>query len=323
MTLKELLDRCDFKDIAPHIKRIDDVLNLVKFKEAFDTLRHLTPKKREWDNTLDEETNRKYEIIEIEPEYYENEDVAVPRVTRMDMAAWEEELACEIIVSDKLSLSDEEIAAVCLYELTYWGNMDTEKGRRKYIGQIEESILNPNPYMVAWGRLYGKMSSNYGRIRESWWIFFDRLPRNRAKRMRDHRQKKRMAVLDRLIKVEDEIRDLTFNSQSFSREELAYLFDTKRIGSNEFCSRSYNINKRIDYLVDLFENYIPKESFVTDTDFVLMFRTSSENPLSEKELDAIHVFFKNYFPATATVRFGYGVDEELGEEVGLHFVGSH
>ena len=316
MTLKELLDRCDFKDIVPHITANYGEWRLPHFKEAFDTLRHLTPKKPEftddWDETI--------KIVSRD---------CIIRWRYGEFWWWEEELACEIIVSEELSLSDEEIAAVCLHGLTFFWDIRWREWRE------EDDI--PNPYAEAVHKLSRKAIDNYTSKEVKRWVgkrcrFRGRLskmrfdePRkqNRAKRMRDHRQEKRISVLERMAKVENEIRGLMFYSQSFSREDLSYLFDTKKISYNTHRSRSYNINKRIDYLVDLFENYIPKEGFANHTDFVLMFRTSSENPLSEKELDAIHAFFNNYFPATATVRFGYGVDEGLGAEVGLQFVWSY
>jgi len=46
MTLKELLARCDFKEIAPEIKKHypEQATRMTHFKEAFDTLRQLEPK---------------------------------------------------------------------------------------------------------------------------------------------------------------------------------------------------------------------------------------------------------------------------------------
>lgn len=145
MTLKELLDRCDFKDIAPPLKMyerespfLDRELNLTEFKKTFDVLRHLTPKKR---NIDDEELDITFEwngceknvfnTIRIFGSWYcKKRKFTYPVIGgrgHLSFGLWAEELMSEIVVSNELSFSDEEIAAVCLYELTYSGNWEERK----------------------------------------------------------------------------------------------------------------------------------------------------------------------------------------------------
>ena len=146
--------------------------------------------------------------------------------------------------------------------------------------------------------------------------------KNRPKRMRDHRQEQRIKELERKARIEKSIRSLIANSNSFTRGELLYLFNTKQIFEDTYQSHSNNLDQRIDYLIDLLSNY-KTEKFSNYTHFFLMFRTSSVHPLVQKELDMIHDFFKQYLPASASVRYGYGNDESLDTEVSLFFLCSY
>ncbi|MCL2074112.1 MAG: hypothetical protein FWH18_09330 [Marinilabiliaceae bacterium] len=355
MTLKELLDRCDFKDIAPHFKHfyLEEATVMHRFKEAFDVLRHLEP-----------ELNPdypSYQDIKLTRYYYaENENIDGDRDYYIRVTCggdyWVSDLAKEIVIADDLSLTDAEIAAHCLWEITSYGNPynvdEYEKSTRRLLGETDTS----NPYTVAAEKLDNKLRSNYlskqykeavaGTIsvtseewlqrrkemgEKRWRNYHDakylpediepRTCRNRIKRMRDHRMEKRIKKLERMSKVEDAIRRLIANTNSFTREELKYLFDTALITENRYQSRAYDINQRIDYLIELFENYVSRD-FSELTHFLLMFRTSSEYPLTQEETDIMQNFFIEILPKTANVRFGYGIDENLGTEVSLLLLGS-
>jgi len=141
------------------------------------------------------------------------------------------------------------------------------------------------------------------------------------RRKRNRRIEKRITKLERMAKVENVIRRLTAKTTSFAKEEMKYLFDTALI--TEYTYRSFSNNndiQRIDYFIDLFINYSSAD-LSEFTHFLLMFRTSSENTLSQAETDIIQNFFIKYLPQTANVRFGYGIDENLGTEVSMLLLG--
>ena len=356
MTLKELLNRCDFKDIAPHFKRFypEQATVMYRFKEAFDVLRHLEPKLNP--------DYPSYQAIKLTRCYNDdnekiddNGDYYIHATCGGDF--WVSDLAKEIVVADDLSLTDAEIAAHCLWEMTFFGNPynvdEHEKKRSRLLGETDTS----NPYTVAAEKLDNKLRSNYlpkqykeaveGTISitsEEWlkqkkemgekrWKNYRSakyLPkdiepqtcRNRPKRMRDHRMEKRIKKLERMAKVEDAIRRLTANTKSFKREELKYIFDTAQITENRYQSRVYDINQRTDYLIELFENYV-LEDFSKFTHFLLMFRTSSEYPLTQEETEVLQKFFIEFLPTNVNIRFGYGNDENLDTEIYLMLLGNY
>jgi len=329
MTLKELLKSCDFKDVAPFITKHDPkaVGSMSHFKEAFDILRHLTPEA----NSENED-----KVIRMSKEYddvFQNHYIRASCTCGVD--SWESNLAKEIVVEDGLTLTDNEIAAHCLWELTFFGfDLSTDDGWAKSWDRIEGKIDRSNPYAVAAEKLDNKLWENYlpKRFKEyrgetslpaEAWEQIERrqMRKNRAKRKRDHRQEQRVKALERKAKIEDAIRRLIADTLSFSRTELTYLFDTELINEGRYHSRAYNVAQRMDYLIDLFS--YESEDFSKYTRFLLMFRTSSDYPLVQSELEKIQNFFNQYLPASANIRYGYGTDEKLGTEVSLLLVGTY
>ena len=260
MTLKEILDSCDFKDIAPIIveKGAEWAKSLHVLKQIYDGCRYI-----DTDAIYENQT----EAISI-CKCFDDELQEYYITTSCDDLFGK--LTSEIVVKEGFLLTNEEIAAYWLWEFIYHDLIIDFDGYYfdKEIGITDSSNLN------------------------------------------------------RMAKVEHSICRLTVNSKSFKRDELKYLFDTKWIFYDTYQSRSYDISKRIDYLIDLFENYETFD-FSQFTHFLLMFRTSSEYPLNEAETEALQNFFKEYFPKSANLKFGYGIEENLGTEISLMFLGSY
>ena len=312
MTLKELLDRCDFKDIAQALVKLCKIPagELAPFKQAFSIMRHLEPDPT---NRLELKLVRDYNGVSI---------------TRwFETMEWKYELASEIVVEDGLTLTDAEIAAHCLWELTYngfdqstpekWeeaimsivGGRDGLKQLGKVLGKeidtdtdAEAEIVNSNPYAVAAEKLESELLDKNVDEDDEAWI--------------------EVKKLARMARVEDDIRSLTSDTNSFKREELDYLFKTNLITFAHLCSYAYNPSQRIDYLIDLLSNY-DMPDYSCSTDFLLMFRTSSAYPLVQSEIDMLQNFFGKYLPASANKRYGYGNDENLETEVSLFLLGSY
>ena len=105
MTLKELLDSCDFKDVAQaFVKSYPETAeSLAPFKEAFDILRQLEPEANP--------VNR--EELRLVGRYDEFSQTCYISITRWyETMEWKYELASEIVVEDGLTFTDAEIAGV-------------------------------------------------------------------------------------------------------------------------------------------------------------------------------------------------------------------
>ena len=335
MTLKELFNRCDFKDIAPVIKEhhySDKAINMSHFKEAFDVLRHLEPKLNP-----DYPSYQKVTITTARNANWEKKEKKNNDYIRAMCGGdyWESDLAKEVVVSGEITLTDNEVAAHCLWEMTFYGNPYNREESEEVSLRISGETDTSNPYTVAADKLEDKLHKKYLPRRYKYATnyanhqeflkgkngkptqYFKYIPdelmwveprKNRAKRMRDHRLEQRIKKLERMAKIEYAIRRLTANTKSFARKEVEYLFKTNLIREGRFHSFAYNPDQRIDYLIDLLSNYV-SEDFSNYTHFILMFRTSSVYPLDQRELDMIQVFFSKYLPASANIRYGYGNDE--------------
>jgi hypothetical protein len=322
MTYKEILERCNFKDIAPYITKYypKEAWALTHFKEVFDIFRHLEP-----------DTNTENNTIEIVKCYDEFNKVKYLR-TSGGGDFWTKNLAKEVVFEEELSLSDCEIVAHCLWEFFIFFFPYNYEEWDRAVMRIEGIIDTSNPYTVAADKLRRKQTDNYlpkkykGEEYLPEEIFmkslFSPTPKNRLKRMRDHRQDKRIKVLERKAKVENAIRTLIKDTDSFTRDDVKYLFNTKLISQRTLRSRSYNLHNRIDYLINSFSNFV-SDNFFEYTHFILMFRTSAIYLLNHNEKDMIENFFIQRLPAIAHIRFGYGTNEHLDTEVSLFFLCSY
>ena len=260
MTLKELLNSCDFKEIAPFIVKNypEHEYMLTDYKMAFDILRNMKP-----------EINPDHNIKEIKIEWGYDGSKKYISVYSCEGDYWQSSLAKEIMVSDELTLSDHEIAAHCLWSLTFYGFCESDCDELfNSLGDLEK-----------------------------------RFP-------------------SREIKIEKAIQTLTSNTESFTREDLLYLFNTNRIWEGKYQSYSFNAQQRINYLIDLLSNY-EYGDFSKYTHFFLMIRYSSNYPLMVSEIERLSVFFEKFLPETAEIKIGRGKDETLGTEMGLFLLGSY
>lgn len=225
MTLKELLDKVDFDNLAPFIEKAEGkhLDSIYGYREAFDILRYMKPSE-----------NFKGEArVEWSGEEYGDEQWI--GVFHLDGDYWEDALAKEIVIGDNVDLPIEEIAAKCLWEITFYGFTPEHEGfedilgrklRNKYdlmLDRLEESEWRhqiPRKYRV---RRNGQrlISGDWGM--KDW--FGKRM--NRPKRMREHRQEKREKYLKSMSRRENNILDLTAEGSSFTRADLDFVLTVK------------------------------------------------------------------------------------------------
>jgi len=111
MTLKDLLNFCDFEAIAPHIREIDPKQGemLAFYKEAYDQLLHMTSEPA--DNDIEVSAVR------------DDESGGAPHIHARNCEGdfWSRCLSKKIIIEEGVSVSDEFLAATILWHLTFWG----------------------------------------------------------------------------------------------------------------------------------------------------------------------------------------------------------
>lgn len=225
MTLKELLNKVDFDSLVPFIEKSEGrhLDSIYAYREAYDILRYMKPSE-----------NFKGEArVEWSGEEYGDEQWI--GVFHLDGDYWEDALAKEIVIGENVDLPIEEIAAKCLWEITFYGFTPEHEGfedllgrklRNKYdlmLDRLEESEWRhqiPRKYRV---RRSGQrlISGDWGM--KDW--FGKRM--NRPKRMREHRQEKREKFLKSMSRRENNILDLTAEGSSFTRADLDFVLSVK------------------------------------------------------------------------------------------------
>lgn len=221
MTLKELLDNVDFDSLVPFIEKTEGkhLDSIYAYREAYDILRYMKPAE-----------NFKGEArVEWNGEEYGDEQWI--GVFHLDGDYWEDALAKEIVIGENVNLSIEEIAAKCLWELTFFGFTPEHEGwerlrgrqlRNKYDVMLDR--LEESEWRHQTPRKYRSKCDGIRFIDAKWSmrdLYRNRM--NRLKRMREHRQEKRRKYLESMSRRENNILDLTVTGSSFVREDLDFI----------------------------------------------------------------------------------------------------
>lgn len=322
MKLRELLERTPFDAIAPHIVRIfpEQTSQLPHYKEAYDILRH----------TIPSQTNEQIIVrwCRVDEKYGDEPYISVGNC---EGDLWATNLGKEMVVAEDVKLSNEELAAHILWCITFYGFAPNECSYGGYEGDYRPL----NYYQAKVAHLQMREFRNYARRKpddarctatiEEWREIEKRQAhRNRPKRMRDHRQQQLIKKYERMSKVQKLIDAICSASPETDKNKLQYLFDTNLISEVWHHSRAYDVECRMDYLVELFTKYV-EPCQETDNEqydrMLLLFITSPDYPLLMAEYAQFAENFA-HFQAGGEAEVYFGTDPSLGREVKLLIVKS-
>lgn len=322
MKLHELLERTPFDAIAPHIVRIfpEQTSQLPHYKEAYDILRH----------TIPSQTNEQIIVrwCRVDEKYGDEPYISVGNC---EGDLWATNLGKEMVVAEDVKLSNEELAAHIMWSITFYGFAPNECSYGGYEGDYRPL----NYYQAKVAHLQMREFRNYARRKpddarciatiEGWREIEKRQAhRNRPKRMRDHRQQQLIKKYERMSKVQKLIDAICSASPETDKNKLQYLFNTNFISEVWHHSRAYDVECRMDYLVELFTKYVEpyKETDNEQYDrMLLLFITSPDYPLLMAEYVQFAENFA-HFQAGGEAEVYFGTDPSLGQEVKLLIVKS-
>lgn len=234
MTLKELLDKVDFDSLVPYIEKTErkHLDSIYGYREAYDILRYMKPAE-----------NFKGEAkVEWNGEEYGDEQWI--GVFHLDGDYWEDALAKEIVIGENVNLSIEEIAAKCLWELTFYGFTPEHEGWERLRGrQLRNKFdvmldrLEESEWRHQTPRKYRSKCDGMRCIDAKWSmrdLYCNRM--NRSKRMREHRQEKRRKYLESMSRRENNILDLSIDRSSFTRGDLDFILTVRHGARYDFRS---------------------------------------------------------------------------------------
>lgn len=322
MKLKELLQKVSFDDIVPYILACapEHTTQIPYYKEAYDILLHTEA--AETDERITVEWVRDDEELCGEAPYI--------HIGHCEGDYWTTNLGKELVLGNDVELSDEELAGRCMWSLTFYGFRPEEfsywgepKPQNRYAEQAEKLS---NKQFDNYARTKNGVSSGdrtpYALTEEEWDVFEKRRRhRNRMKRMRDHRQEKRIKTLERKANVEQAILRILSMTDAVSREQLTDLFDTQQIQEQNLQSRAYDRNCRMTYLWESLTKYAVPDGHPC-TKMILVLSTAPDVPLTDEE----RLFFDRIvalYAGEAEVLAAVGTQTDLGEEAALFILKSY
>ena len=213
MTLRELVDTCTFKDIAPILTQLfrDREADIPRFKILFDGLRF-----REIIPSNDKIIISKSSFSTEEKTYYNvcllHPDEPQKRYGLCGMRT--KYLSMEVVLEEGIFLSNAEIVANCILEMTFYGS-DDEEIHENLKGKIEDTeefrmanALNYKRCLFEYPESAKNcdrkkvpdivVSSRFSIVEEDW---DKERAMNGPKRKRMHRWKKRIKYLERRSKI--------------------------------------------------------------------------------------------------------------------------
>ncbi len=307
MRFFELLQRVRFEDMVPTLKEfcISDrqpVGQLAYYKQAFDCLRLMKP--------------------EI------NNGTIRVGTSDGDGDFWARSLGKTIVYNDGLPSDDAVVAAHFLWNCTFYG-FKTGAG---YNPHSDED----NPYwmksfhilekdMVFAAHLSMKEYRKMTIFEKEETGAFDKLyhphrKMNRSKRMRLHRHEVMQKKYDRMAKVWGTIDEICSFDADVKREDLNYLYDTALIFSDRFESHTEDPSKRIDYLLDLIENW-SKADYRSCDSLVIDVIHDKKHPFSDEEMDKLNAFLDSCKPLDRAI-CGTVATDDFGDGAEIILIGS-
>ena len=311
MKLKELFDKYTFDEILPYLRALEpnrlDAMH--EFREAFDLLKRMEPS---------EEDCGEVRIEWSQDEYDEDRYISVHP---LEGERWDADLAKEVVVSEELNLDEKDVAAHCLWSITFWGfedEPDPEDGcpfdyppkqRNKYdeaLYRVQFSHwkhTTPRRYRSKTFPLCTDVDFCMKRIRCS---------KNRSKRKRDYRVECREKYLKMHSQREEMIKKLV-RCGAFKRVDVEYLHQVERGQYYPYVSRTWDVGKRIDYILDSINKY-QNVDFSQYDDVIICLRASSEHPVSEADKERLLAGLPASLKALP-MKLGIGTKETLKQEV--------
>lgn len=269
MTLKELFRSVKFDSILPIILAYDpDIKGCeASLKQAFDSIR-----------IIETSDNIPNEIIRVE--YFNSIDSSEGyRVSNCSNASYKVSAERTVQTALNLNLTSEELAAYCLWELTYWGFSDGEI--------IEEFRVDA---LGRWGTPSNRFEEEYALKSKRWFppvSLSDSInsfcsSKNRSKKKRDYRREKRLKQLYRYAKIEELCRYINSNEIiGITNEDL---WDLKNVdGFTVTTDRSYAETDYLaeEYMCELYEKYHNCHSDIIHSIAVITGGCAVKNELNE------------------------------------------
>ena len=227
-------------------------------------------------------------------------------------------LAKEVVVAEDVHLDEKDVAAHCLWSITFWGfgdEPDPEDGgpfayHRKQRNKYDEALYRIQ--LSHWKHTTPRRYRWKGHPLCTDIDYHERENKNRSKRKRDYRVECRKNYLRMHSQRENFILKLT-HCGAFQREDVDYLHQVDEGQYFPYDSRTRDVSKRIDYILESINKYQDVD-FSPYNDAIICLRASSEYPVTEAEKEKLLAGLPESLKAMP-IRIGLGTKESMKQEV--------
>ena len=279
---------------------------MYQFREALDLLKHMEPSKEDCGEV---------HIEWSQDEYDEDKYISVHP---LEGVCWDVGLAKEVVVANDLQLDKKDVAAHCLWSITFWGfgdEPDPEDGgpfayHRKQRNKYDEALYRIQ--LSHWKHTTPRKYRWKGHPLCTDIDYRERENKNRSKRKRDYRVECRKNYLRMHSQRENFILKLT-RCGAFQREEVEFLHQVDEGQYFPYDSRTWDASKRINYILESINKYQDVD-FSQFDDAIICLRASSEYPVTETEKEKLLAGLPESLKALP-IKIGLGAKESMKQEV--------
>lgn len=301
MTVKELFEQLTFDEVIAALRnthRNEKSIKCVEcYKMAFDLIRHIDFKGNGGEVTFD-----------ISPRNEWFSPGSLPMLANnVEGDHWENTVGKRVVFPENNPFTDAEIAGAILLGMTFYG-FDPEEA-----SMFEFDIECNSEYGIKAQELEERIHRPYERKS----MFLDNVIRNkqeidamiasldkihyrlkhqnRIKRMRQHRIEKRIEYLENMDKRVGELKQIQSLLGVERTSQLKHnIMSAESIDEYNLKSRAYDSTTRIEYLIDLADNYTPElwtgHSYYNEV--IVIVTTSVKTPASDEETQSILKYFQ-------------------------------
>ncbi|MCM1071428.1 MAG: hypothetical protein NC301_08620 [Bacteroides sp.] len=328
MTVQELFNSLTFDDIMAALRctHRDDrsIRNVAGYKEAYDVFRNLKPKGDGGDVT--------FAVASSEEGFAPRSLPLVANNVEGDY--WENTIRKTVIKPDGAPFTDAELAGAILWGMTFYGFTErdewplSDSALSRYGEQaklLERKLYIPYLRDKAEMRELkkGKLPSGIAFSMEEWKEIHQRQRhQNRSKRRRLRRMEQRIERLKKLDKRQhliDRLQEAIGSEATLASEILK----AESVNEKWFDSHCYGKLPRLDYLIDLLDNYCPYFDEICQSGDcgIVVCHTASATPLTDDEKNRLLAFLANHFPPDSDWQLFFATDNAHPDEMALQFIG--
>ena len=327
MTVQQLFNSMTFDEVLTALRNTHrndrSIQNVAGYKEAYDALCNLKPEGGGGEVTFDVTPREKW----FEPH-------SLPMLANgVEDDHWENIVQKTVVKPDDNPFTDAKLAGAILWGATYYGFTRHRKWVPSYLtyskfGEQAKCVEQRQylPYLRDKKKIRKlkktMMAHGVAFTMEEWDTIHHRQQRqNRSKRKRYYRIQKRIERLEKLDKRQHLINRL---NEVIGRDRTpdAEILNAKSVTEEWFESHSYGKRPRLDYIIDLLENYCHDfdEICRAGDHTLIVCHTAESTPLSPDEETALHNFLASHFSQGLNWQLHFATDPAIPSELALQFI---